>query len=240
MTTITTKAGYSLSTPTLRILSNAPLVGFCFVLIAPYTSCMLIHKEQDVMGLPALPFLSFISNCLSWTIYGALLRNSTIVGGNIIGTLAGCYFTWTYHKYEPLEAWTFAKTMAMPCFALTCASVLSLKRSKFMIGMMCNASSIFLSASPLVQMKKVVEDQDSSTMPFKTSLAFFLNAVAWCLYGTLVLADPFVIIPNCLGGALAGTQLALIAKYPPTYKSKRRHGELLKNADEETVKGSIC
>jgi len=227
-TTMVTKAGFNLNNYTVWVLSKIPLAAFGFVLVAPYTSCSLIHREQNVMGLPAAPFLSFISNCLTWTIYGCLRRDSTIILANIIGALAGGYFTWTYQMYEPIEAKKYAIAMAMPFSAMICVAAFGVVRATFMVGLMANTAAILLTASPMVQMKKVIDDKDSSTMPFKTSLAFFLNGLAWTAYGGLVLADPFVIIPNSIGAVLASGQLALIAKYPPKKGEDNSRSKLIK------------
>jgi len=212
---VKTKAGYSFPSKMVWVLGKMPFVAHSFVLVAPFTTCIWIHEQQSVMGLSPAPFLSLITNSLMWTIYGLLRRDTPIAAANMLGAFSGTYFLWTYHKYKRIDSHKYAFAVLMPMVTAAWVAALGIKRAIFMVGLQANLVSIIFVTSPLVQMKKVIEAKNSVTMPFQISLALFFSNLTWTAYGSLVLADFFVVFPSTMGVVIAGTQLALIAKYPP-------------------------
>jgi len=224
---VKTEAGYLLPAKMVWALGKIPFVAYSFVLIAPYTSCQWIHEQKNVMGLSPAPFLSLITHSLMWTLYGLVVRDTPIYAVNMLGIIGGSYFTWTYHRYKSIDARNFALTVSMPIVAAACVAALSVKRAIFMVGLQANLVNIIFAASPLVQMKKVIDSKNSAIMPFQTSLALFFNYFAWTAYGSLVLGDIFVVFPALVGVVLACTQLALIAKYPPKHEVEKERKNYL-------------
>jgi hypothetical protein len=80
-------------------------------------------------------------------------------------------------------------------------------------------------------------------MPFATSLATFLNALSWSLYGVIEVNDPIVYIPNSIGLFLACIQLSLFVIYgfPPTVAAIEDYTEikLSDKGDVETTLDNI-
>jgi len=72
-------------------------------------------------------------------------------------------------------------------------------------------------------MKTVLKEKNSRSMPFQTSLAMWLNAGAWSVFGFTVINDPYIWIPNLLGFTAATIQLSLIAKYPAINKIVKKN-----------------
>merc|ERR1712093_195521 len=98
------------------------------------------------------------------------------------------------------------------------------------LGWTGSITAVILLSSPLVTVKTVIKDKNSISMPFSTSLAMWINAFAWMIFGLLLENDPFIYVPNLLG-FLAGTiQLMLIWYYP----SKRLDDKTVNNVNEMT------
>ncbi|EGZ23456.1 hypothetical protein PHYSODRAFT_324669 [Phytophthora sojae] len=65
-------------------------------------------------------------------------------------------------------------------------------------GFIAVAINIALYASPLANMKKVIETKDASSLPITISAVFLGNAALWVLY-SITVGDMFVMVPNLLG-----------------------------------------
>lgn len=66
--------------------------------------------------------------------------------------------------------------------------------------------------------KKIVKKRDSSLLSPPTILMTLLLALSWVLYG-LTLRDPYVVIPNALGGILGLLQSLVYLRYRSPIRS---------------------
>jgi len=212
---ITTKAGFVMSATTVAMIANAPKVAFAMMLTAPIITCRQIWKDQSVGDLSAFPFVSLIGNCGVWTTYGFICSDPTIYQANLAGFIAGCIFTAVYTKNGsiPMQHWAFAG--GMNALAAGCAFGLDADTALTILGTAGAGTAMILLSSPLVAIKTVIANGESSSMPWQTSAAMFLNASAWAFFGITVANDLFVWVPNGFGAAAGIVQLAVIAKYPP-------------------------
>jgi len=213
-----TEAGYDLSYGVDAVMQNITFVTFAYVLVAPFLTTRDISREKTVGDLPSAPFMSLMSNCWLWVVYGVLVWDYPIFGANLLGALAGCYFTWNYQRYGSIPAKNYQIAALLPGASVVCAFSLESATALNVIGILGDVACTVMMASPLVAMRQVIRLKDSSSMPFQTSLAFFLNGVTWSAFGIFIRGDLFVIIPNALGSAVAALQLLVIAMYPPNYK----------------------
>jgi hypothetical protein len=89
----------------------------------------------------------------------------------------------------------------------------------------------------------IIEEKSTASMPFATSMATFLNALCWSLYGVIEVNDPIVYIPNSIGLFLACIQLSLFVIYgfPPSVAAIEDYTEvkLSDKGDVETTLGNI-
>ncbi|KAF3332612.1 bidirectional sugar transporter SWEET4-like protein [Carex littledalei] len=102
------------------------------------------------------------------------------------------------------------------------------ERRSMIVGIICVVLCIIMYAAPLFVMKMVIQTRSVEYMPLFLSLASFFNGVCWTAYA-LIRFDPYIIIPNGLGVALASAQLLLYAIY---YKSTQRQIEARRNKEE--------
>jgi len=212
---MTTKAGFTMSAGMVTAICNAPKVAFAMMLSAPILTCHKIWKDGSVGDLSAFPFVSLIGNCGVWTTYGLICSDPTIYQANLAGFIAGCIFTGVYSKNGsiPMQYWAFAG--GMNALAAGCYFGLDAETALSILGSAGAGTAIILLSSPLVVMKTIIANQDSSPMPWQTSVAMFLNASAWATFGITVANDLFVTVPNGFGAAAGLVQIALILKYPP-------------------------
>jgi len=212
---VTTKAGYVMSATTVAMIANAPKVAFAIMLSAPILTCRDIMKNGSVGDLSAFPFVSLIGNCGVWTTYGFICSDPTIYQANLAGFIAGCIFTGIYAKNGsiPMQHWAFAG--GMNALAAGCAFGLDADTALTILGTAGAGTAMILLSSPLIALKTVIEKGESSSMPWQTSAAMFLNASAWATFGVTVANDFFVWFPNGFGATAGLVQLAVIAKYPP-------------------------
>jgi len=212
---VTTKAGFTMSAGMVAAIANAPKLAFAMMLSAPILTCQKIWKDKSVGELSAFPFVSLIGNCGVWTTYGFICSDPTIYQANLAGFIAGCIFTAVYSKNGsiPMQHWAFAG--AMNALAAGCAFGLDAETALNILGSAGAATAIILLSSPLVVIKSIIANKDSSPMPWQTSVAMFLNASAWATFGITVAGDLYVTVPNGFGAAAGLVQIALILKYPP-------------------------
>merc|ERR1712233_292280 len=82
------------------------------------------------------------------------------------------------------------------------------------LGLVGSITAVILLGSPLVTLRTVIKNKNSISMPFSTSLAMWINALSWTIFGLLLENDPFVYFPNFLGWIAGTVQLFLIWLYP--------------------------
>jgi solute carrier family 50 protein (sugar transporter) len=70
-------------------------------------------------------------------------------------------------------------------------------------------------------MAEVIKKRDSSSILLPLTLMNLLNAVLWTVYG-IATRDPYVFVPNGIGGLLSLAQVALSLFYPAKASSTSR------------------
>jgi len=219
-----TEAGYHMSYILDAFMQNITFVAFGYVLVAPFVTTREIRRQKTVGDLPSATFMSLLSNCSLSTMYGVLIWDYPIIGANSLGVLAGCYFTWTYWNYGFIPLRNYLIAAFLPGVSLVCALTLHYANAVLVVGILQDVSCTAMMASPLVATRQVIRLKDSTSMPFQTSLAFFINGVTWGSYGIFIIGDLFVIIPNAIGAAVALMQLVVIVIYPPQNKESDIEG----------------
>ncbi|KAI9994733.1 hypothetical protein PInf_011564 [Phytophthora infestans] len=85
----------------------------------------------------------------------------------------------------------------------------------------CVICNIFLFASPLETLGKVIRTKSAASLPIELCVA---NLVAGALWSALAIGqnDMFVLTPNALGTMLGALQVALYLVYPPRFQAVLR------------------
>ncbi len=143
----------------------------------------------------------------------------TVFITNLIGILVGIYCTATYHlysEYAPQPTHYYISSLVV-----IAALVGHAMGFHHLVGVLAIICAILVYASPLATLGIVLTEQSTRSMPFPTSIAEFLTAFAWALYGGVVARDLTILVPSILGIVLASAQLLMYVIYgvdhTPTY-----------------------
>ena len=148
-----------------------------------------ILENKNVNQLSPLPFVSLLTNCIVWSIYGVLKADKTVLVPNAIGIFVGFLCALIYHK--------FSKTIPhrlylVALFTITMALKFSFDKDFYSVGLLGCFLAVVVSGSPLATIKTVLTEKSTAALPFLPSVFTWLNSCSWCLYGTLVANDPMV------------------------------------------------
>jgi solute carrier family 50 (sugar transporter) len=130
-----------------------------------------IKREKTTGNLSPLPFLSLATNCMVWSLYGALVSDLTVLIPNMSGAALGIYYTSVFNKYSP--------TSLVPQVlvgggivgaAASMALTLPADQAAQYIGYTGCTLAVILMASPLATMATVLRERSTASMPFITSV----------------------------------------------------------------------
>lgn len=230
-----TAAGYTLSSTTITLLSNAPLLAFALVQASGISPIVNIVQNKRTDNLSPFPFVSLYTNCFIWTLYGYLNHDATVLYANGAGIIAGLIYTGIFAKYTHISMLKYyAGSIAILAPMLTSHLWLDTSNAIQLLGSFGCASAVILMASPLATLKNVIKDKSTESIPFVMSLSMFLNGISWGSYGWFVAGDPYIYLPNILGTVAATAQLSLFAIYPShkqgvnqdvTQQQQRQHNQ---------------
>ncbi|GMF66644.1 unnamed protein product [Phytophthora fragariaefolia] len=170
----------------------------------------------------ALPILSMVGNCVAWGLYGLLIEDYfPLVATNIVGLTFSLFYLVVYYRHEAnkgslrLEilatALVLAGLVAYPFVAV--AEGVEEETAQDIVGFLTVAISAVMFGSPLVLVKRVIEERNTELLPLTMIVAGAVNCVLWLAYG-LLRADSFVVVPNAANLLLGAVQLALFCVFP--------------------------
>eukprot|EP00039_Didymoeca_costata_P031160 m.33459 g.33459 ORF g.33459 m.33459 type:complete len:290 (+) comp8543_c0_seq3:118-987(+) len=177
-----------------------------------------ISRHKSAAGIPFVPWLAQIVNCLLWMRYGDLTENGTILSVNIIGFVLDLFYLTIVWMYTSDKATLIKPYLLTGTISLVCLGYIQYLRENesvavFYAGIMACVGSIIMFASPLVTVMEVIRLRSTEPMMFSQSLLFFLCSASWAGFG-LAVGDMFVQVPNFIGAVFAALQLFLFAVFP--------------------------
>lgn len=128
--------------------------------------------------------------------------------------------------------------LAMVVFWLAIISILAFGHAldpstrQLLVGIAANLNLVFFYGAPLSTIFTVLRSQSSSTIHIPTMLTNTLNGTFWCAYG-IAIADWFIAVPNGLGAALGGVQMALCLLFPRVPSSTTTPAQVMAAADHD-------
>ena len=196
------------------VLKVAGPIFFLGLQSASVNTALKIANDKSTGQLSALPFVSLLTNCIIWTLYGYLKSDNTVLVPNAIGIVAGGFGTFIYNKYsadKPLKIYAASVILS------AIASFLAFTGNWYALGLLGCLLAVAVSGSPLATLKTVIRDKSTASLPFPTSLATWCNAFSWSLYGLMIAHDPMIFGPNLMGLTLATIQMSLFVAFgmPP-------------------------
>ena len=171
-----------------------------------------IRQTRNERHLSVVPFMALLTNSAVWSAYGWFKGELPVLLPNLAGTVSGLTCVLLYHRFSmfviPLQHIAISMTVVLG--ALYCIYGLGDIEA---VGYLGCFLAIFMFASPLVTLGRVIRERSTRSMPFYTSFSGWLNSLSWSLYGLLVAHDFMVYGPNLAGFALSSFQLLLYVVY---------------------------
>ncbi|KAA8530250.1 hypothetical protein F0562_004959 [Nyssa sinensis] len=197
------------------------VISLC-MFASPMPTFWRIIKNKSVEDFSPDPYIATVMNCLFWIFYGlpVVHPDSTLVitingvGLGLELIYLSIFFTFTNNmKRLKIILWLCAELVFICIIAvITLLAFHTHERRSMFVGIFCVVFGVFMYASPLTIMKKVVVNKSVEYMPFWLPLANFLNGSMWLAYA-LIKFDLYITIGNGLGAICGAVQLILYACY---------------------------
>jgi len=207
----------------------ANLFNSCFYL-SPMVQMAKVYssKGAELGNVNSQTIILMLFNCTMWGIWGVYAPMWPAVPGNVIGASAAtCYLTfcWGYvvfgRCFTPrwgLGAAVGTAVAIILLFIFAAYAQASTEQAQ-QVGFLAMFICIALYASPLSEVKQVIEDKSSELLPPTQCFMQFVNCALWLVVGTNSRSVQ-VLVCNGLGFALATVQLGLIAMFPSVKEEK--------------------
>ncbi|KAG7396545.1 hypothetical protein PHYBOEH_002157 [Phytophthora boehmeriae] len=193
--------------------------------MSPLPDFWRIHKTQTTGEVSVLPITLLFCNSFMWAIYGYKTGNIfPVLVVNMYGMstsviFSSIFYRWSKDRGSIHKLWKHAGCVLaagmLYVIAGGCgATGQTPDQVAATLGLFAVVINIALYASPLANMKKVIQTKDASSLPIAISVVFLGNAFLWVVYA-LTVGDMFVMVPNLLGMILCAAQVALYIVYRP-------------------------
>ena len=169
----------------LRFAGPAFFMG---IQAASIKSASGIWSMKNTRGLPMLPYISLLVNCIIWTMYGFLKEDLSLIVPSGCGILTGIYCTGIYMSCS--EVSRSNNTLCLGALVCACiAGGLFVFDEDYYLGLLGVVISCILLGSPLATLGTVIREKSTASLPFTTTLFMTLNALSWMSYGLLITHD---------------------------------------------------
>eukprot|EP00644_Phytophthora_capsici_P003187 jgi/Phyca11/561629/estExt2_Genewise1.C_PHYCAscaffold_70520 len=163
----------------------------------------------------ALPVLSMVGNCVAWGLYGLLIGDYfPLVATNIVGMILSLFYLVVYYRYETHKCSLLLEILAtaivlvgLVLYPFVAASEgVKQETIEDIVGYVTVAISAVMFGSPLVLVKRVIQERNTELLPLTMIVAGAVNCLLWLAYG-LLLENSFVVVPNAANLLLGVVQL---------------------------------
>ena len=205
----------------LSITKYAPLFAFGFVQLSGIGPIYQIIKTKKTENVSPMPFLALIVSCILWGYYAHLVQDLVIFIANVSGIICGSSYFALFCMYTSVtlrKHYTNILLLLLSCsfaFLTVFPIFFDEKDMKMYVAFAGCILSIFMMSSPLVSMKTVMTERNTSSMSLIVSIAMTANGLTWAMYGMIIMhGNLFIVIPNVIGVVAGCVQLSLFCIYP--------------------------
>ncbi|KAL7691056.1 putative SWEET sugar transporter [Plasmopara halstedii] len=241
----------------VTVIQTCASLAACSLFASLIPDIRVVHQQKSTDSMPSsLPVLSMMANCVAWGLYGLLIDDYfPLVATNLIGlAFSLCYLIVYYQneKYKKRLRLEIFVTILVLLGLISYPSVAGFegvneRTIQDVVGFVTIIVSMVMFGSPLVLVKRVIQERSTELLPLTMVIAGAVNCVLWLAYG-LLLDNLFVVVPNAANLLLGIMQLMLFCIYPRsrTYdsvepssskadlKNTSNHGEGTKKGFEKT------
>ncbi|KAG1694347.1 hypothetical protein DVH05_005037 [Phytophthora capsici] len=210
----------SLPVTILRVCASLAAIAL-FASLLP--DIRVVYRQKSTASMPsALPVLSMVGNCVAWGLYGLLIGDYfPLVATNIVGMILSLFYLVVYYRYETHKCSLLLEILAtaivlvgLVLYPFVAASEgVKQETIEDIVGYVTVAISAVMFGSPLVLVKRVIQERNTELLPLTMIVAGAVNCLLWLAYG-LLLENSFVVVPNAANLLLGVVQLGLFCIFP--------------------------
>ncbi|KAJ3294941.1 hypothetical protein BCR33DRAFT_722081 [Rhizoclosmatium globosum] len=202
------------------------------LVLSPFAAVKTAYETQRLGKLNTLPYALMVGNAFSWIGYSWFIRDWFVFFGNIIGWIAGMFFTLLLLPLAPRSAQFLSicvlvgvSSAIQIIYGTVFVSGVEYAKGEQTMGIVANIVLVSFYGSPLSVCVSVIKEKDSTALSFPLALTSLINGSLWTAYG-IAIGNPYIGAPNALGVLFSIFQMILLSVYP-----KKGHG----NDTEEGV-----
>lgn len=198
--------------------------------LSPLRMITEMRLSKSTMGQSPIPLLALACCGCQWSYYGYFAYLSTsnvgflsLIHSNVLAIVLGLYYVYTYISIASKDEANSSSIGNLYTLSLIAAilfigeyvycalspEITDINNALFISGLFSASISILVAASPLVGVPAALATRSVSAIPIDMVIASAVSNVLWSIFGFL-LGDPWVWIPNSVGLALSGVQIAAI------------------------------
>ncbi|KAI1278750.1 Sugar transporter SWEET1 [Halotydeus destructor] len=188
--------------------------------------CRKAWRTKSTSEISPVPLMAGILCTFLWLRYGFYVNDGTMMTVNAVGLgLQTAYLIFYYYvaKHKKTVRKQIAILFSLLTAFLTCMNLVD--DAIYWTGLLCCASSLLFSASPLVSVAGVMRTKSTETLPLPMLVFSFCGNLLWFTYGYLI-EDKFVEIPNFVSASLCALQLVLFLIYPSSSPKPKSEDQL--------------
>ncbi|XP_014254169.1 sugar transporter SWEET1 [Cimex lectularius] len=200
--------------------------GFCTVaqIFAPVFICKDIVKQGNTENVTPSPFIGGLGMSLVVLKYGHILNDATITSVNLFGFVLNILYLSLFYYYtnerEQLLKNTIKILLGVGAIYGYTVAEFSPTRLEFNYGIIITVLMLFHIATPLLDLKTIIANKDTGSLPFPMIFSGAVVTFLWLLYG-IIIENAFIQFQNVIAFSLLAFQLLLFLIYPPQYKAEK-------------------
>ncbi|VDO64872.1 unnamed protein product [Heligmosomoides polygyrus] len=176
-----------------------------------------------------------------WLRYGFLKDDSTMIIVNVVAVSLFTMYCLFYLAFAtPRCAFATKFAFILSLIGGMCAWVVYTPNINY-LGVACMTFNIMNFGAPLAGLGVVLRKRCCDTLPLPLCVANLLVSSQWFLYGNIV-RDPYIMVPNGIGMALAVLQLSLFVIFPRKENGKSvvsHFADLFSIRESDVEKGEL-
>jgi len=192
---------------------------------SPYPTIRKFEAAGNTGECDALAFVAIGFNGAQWCFYGLfawiLTENRgflVVVYANILGAVAGYFYTATFHRL--CRSYTGSKALIRYCKGFAFLTVLQasvvmlapLQTALVFSGFMAASCGAVVAVSQLVTLPTVFRTKSAASMSGELAISNFTSSVLWLVCGVM-LVDWWIILPNVVGVCAGFVALSTILMF---------------------------
>ncbi|KAF6208843.1 hypothetical protein GE061_014584, partial [Apolygus lucorum] len=190
---------------------------------SPLFICKKIVAQGNTNNVDATPFVGGIGIGLLFLRHGYLLNDPAMIPVNLFAIGLNMIYFLIFLAYSDCRGTIITNLVKSVIGACALVSYTFLdsnnERVLTVYGTMVTGLMFALIAAPLKDLKEIIKNQDTGSLPFPMILSGTIVMSLWFLYG-VILENVFIVVQNGVGLLLSAVQLSLFVIYPskPTKK----------------------